>query len=111
MTRAALGSFSLVAGLRDRDRLEQVFSNLVGNAVHYGVPEKPVSVRGGEEDGTVGGASGPLYGTFFLRLGAALVGVDPIDAPAFGGYAVGDNVTVAVPQSAAWAVVDQGEAN
>ncbi len=33
---------------------------------------------------TVGGASGPLYGTFFLRLGAALAGVDPIDAPAFG---------------------------
>jgi dihydroxyacetone kinase-like protein len=33
---------------------------------------------------SVGGASGPLYGTFFLRLGAALQGVDPIDAPAFG---------------------------
>lgn len=33
---------------------------------------------------TVGGASGPLYGTFFLRLGAALQGVDVVDAPAFG---------------------------
>jgi iron(III) transport system ATP-binding protein len=33
-----------------------------------------------------------------------------VDAPAFGGYRVGDNVTVAVPQSAAWAVLDQGEA-
>jgi iron(III) transport system ATP-binding protein len=33
-----------------------------------------------------------------------------VDAPAFGGYAVGDTVTVTVPQSAAWAVVDQGEA-
>lgn len=33
---------------------------------------------------TVGGASGPLYGTFFLRMGAALAGVDPIDAAAFG---------------------------
>jgi iron(III) transport system ATP-binding protein len=33
-----------------------------------------------------------------------------VDAPAFGGYCVGDNVTVAVPQSAAWAVVDQEEA-
>jgi iron(III) transport system ATP-binding protein len=32
-----------------------------------------------------------------------------VDAPAFGGYSVGDNVTVMVPQSAAWAVVDQGE--
>ena len=33
---------------------------------------------------TVGGASGPLYGTFFLRLGAALQGVDELDAPALG---------------------------
>ena len=33
-----------------------------------------------------------------------------VDAPAFGGYAVGDTVTVTVPQSAAWAVVDQGDA-
>jgi dihydroxyacetone kinase-like protein len=33
---------------------------------------------------TVGGASGPLYGTFFLRLGAALQGVDPVGATAFG---------------------------
>jgi len=33
---------------------------------------------------SVGGASGPLYGTFFLRLGAALQGVEPIDAATFG---------------------------
>ncbi|EHB59410.1 dihydroxyacetone kinase, L subunit [Mycolicibacterium rhodesiae JS60] len=33
---------------------------------------------------TVGGASGPLYGTFFLRLGAALQDVDPVEATAFG---------------------------
>ncbi len=33
---------------------------------------------------TVGGASGPLYGTFFLRCGTALAGVDDIDAAAFG---------------------------
>jgi phosphoenolpyruvate---glycerone phosphotransferase subunit DhaL len=33
---------------------------------------------------TVGGASGPLYGTFFLRFGAALQGVDDVDAPALG---------------------------
>ena len=33
---------------------------------------------------TVGGASGPLYGTFFLRLGAALQDVDDIDAKALG---------------------------
>jgi dihydroxyacetone kinase-like protein len=33
---------------------------------------------------TVGGASGPLYGTFFLRFGAALQGVDDVDAKALG---------------------------
>ncbi len=33
---------------------------------------------------TVGGASGPLYGTFFLRCGAALADVSEIDAAAFG---------------------------
>ena len=31
---------------------------------------------------TVGGASGPLYGTFFLRMGGALAGKDEIDAAA-----------------------------
>ena len=33
---------------------------------------------------TVGGASGPLYGTFFLRCGTALSDVSDIDAPAVG---------------------------
>ncbi len=33
---------------------------------------------------TVGGASGPLYGTFFIRAGTALADVDGIDAAAFG---------------------------
>jgi sigma-B regulation protein RsbU (phosphoserine phosphatase) len=33
-----------VAGTWDRDRLEQVFSNLVGNAVHYGDPQLPVTI-------------------------------------------------------------------
>jgi len=33
---------------------------------------------------TVGGASGPLYGTFFLRFGASLAGVEEVDAPAVG---------------------------
>ncbi|MFD3406797.1 dihydroxyacetone kinase subunit DhaL [Kribbella sp. NPDC058693] len=32
----------------------------------------------------VGGASGPLYGTFFLRFGTALAGVAPITAEAVG---------------------------
>ncbi len=33
---------------------------------------------------TVGGASGPLYGTFFLRFAAALADTDSIDADALG---------------------------
>ena len=37
----------------DRDRLEQVFSNLIGNAVHYGLPEQPVTIDGGEDGDVV----------------------------------------------------------
>ena len=33
---------------------------------------------------TVGGASGPLYGTFFLRMATAAGDVDALDAEAFG---------------------------
>ena len=33
---------------------------------------------------SVGGASGPLFGTFFLRLAAGLAGSNEIDAAAFG---------------------------
>jgi len=33
-----------LVGVWDRDRLEQVFSNLVGNALVYGSPERPVTV-------------------------------------------------------------------
>jgi PAS domain S-box-containing protein len=36
-------------GQWDRDRLEQVFSNLLGNAVQYGVPDKPVTITVGED--------------------------------------------------------------
>jgi PAS domain S-box-containing protein len=37
-------------GTWDKDRLEQVFSNLVGNALAYGDPAKPVVVRARVED-------------------------------------------------------------
>jgi signal transduction histidine kinase len=39
-----------VTGSWDRDRLEQVFSNLVSNAIHYGDPARPVSVDVQDED-------------------------------------------------------------
>jgi len=38
-------------GTWDHDRLEQVFSNLIGNALVYGDPARPVMVRAWEEDG------------------------------------------------------------
>ena len=34
---------------------------------------------------TIGGASGPLYGTFFLRAGGAVVGLEALDAQALAG--------------------------
>ena len=36
-------------GAWDRDRLEQVFSNLIGNALAHGDPGKPVTVTAGAE--------------------------------------------------------------
>ena len=42
-----------IRGTWDGDRLEQVFSNLIANAVHYGAPEKPVSVDARLESGAV----------------------------------------------------------
>ncbi|HYS10701.1 MAG TPA: ATP-binding protein, partial [Myxococcales bacterium] len=37
----------------DESRLEQVFSNLLSNAVHHGAPGEPVVVRTRGENGTV----------------------------------------------------------
>lgn len=37
-------------GTWDRDRLEQVFSNVIGNALSYGDPERPVTVDVRDED-------------------------------------------------------------
>lgn len=41
-----------VAANADRDRLAQVFSNLVGNALEHGDPAQPVTVRLSGEDGS-----------------------------------------------------------
>jgi len=42
-----------LTGSWDRDRLEQVLSNLVSNAIHYGDPARPVAVDVRDEDGEV----------------------------------------------------------
>jgi PAS domain S-box-containing protein len=42
-----------LSGTWDRDRLEQVFSNLIANAIHYGRAEKPVTVEAREENGAI----------------------------------------------------------
>ena len=39
-----------LTGTWDRDRLEQVFSNLVGNAIMHGDPSQPVTIRAHVED-------------------------------------------------------------
>jgi phosphoserine phosphatase RsbU/P len=39
-----------LSGVWDRDRLEQVFSNLLGNALSYGAPDRPVTVRATADD-------------------------------------------------------------
>jgi signal transduction histidine kinase len=40
-------------GIWDQDRLEQVFSNLIGNAVRHGDRQRPVTVTAGEDEGVV----------------------------------------------------------
>jgi signal transduction histidine kinase len=40
-------------GAWDRDRLEQVFSNLIGNALHYGSPDHPVTVSARRETNSI----------------------------------------------------------
>jgi signal transduction histidine kinase len=42
-----------LVGTWDRDRLEQVFSNLIGNAIHYGFADTPVEVVAREDGGVV----------------------------------------------------------
>jgi signal transduction histidine kinase/DNA-binding response OmpR family regulator len=42
-----------LTGSWDRDRLEQVFSNLIANAIHYGEVTKPVTIAARRENGVV----------------------------------------------------------
>jgi PAS domain S-box-containing protein len=42
-----------LGGTWDPDRLEQVFSNLIGNAIQHGQPDEPVTVDASETKGTV----------------------------------------------------------
>jgi phosphoserine phosphatase RsbU/P len=44
---------SSVSGTWDPDRLEQLFSNLIGNAIVHGDPEKPVTIDVRAESGAV----------------------------------------------------------
>jgi len=44
---------SSIHGTWDRDRLEQVFSNLVGNAIHHGSTDHPVTVTARHDEHTV----------------------------------------------------------
>jgi PAS domain S-box-containing protein len=42
-----------ISGTWDHDRLEQVFSNLISNAIHYGSAEHPIVVAAGQDATTV----------------------------------------------------------
>ena len=44
--RAFVVECSSLPGRWDRDRMEQVFSNLIGNALHHGAQSSPITVRG-----------------------------------------------------------------
>jgi PAS domain S-box-containing protein len=41
------------SGMWDRDRLEQVFSNLIANAIHYGSSEHPITVASRQDGNSV----------------------------------------------------------
>jgi PAS domain S-box-containing protein len=52
-TRAIELRCASLPGTWDKDRLEQVFSNIVGNAIDHGVADKPVTVEASLEGTTV----------------------------------------------------------
>ena len=79
----------LDAAIGDADHgsnLDRGFAAVVAkiDAEAYTGPGPLLKVVGMTLVSTVGGASGPLYGTFFLRCGAAMGEADSVDAAAFG---------------------------
>src|SRR6202000_3434082 len=104
-----------VAGRGWRGQCEAAAEVPAGRAVTVMVRPEDISISpGGADDGGLRW-SGRIAHTIFRGATRSIFveteqGRLNVDAPAFGGYAVADNVTAAVPQSAAWGVVDQGEA-
>ena len=102
-----------VAGPGWRGRCEAATEVPAGGAVTVMVRPEDIRISSGASDDGLRW-SGRIAHTIFRGATRSIFveteqGRLNVDAPAFGGYAVGDNVTVTVPQSAAWAVVDQGE--
>jgi iron(III) transport system ATP-binding protein len=102
-----------VAGPGWRGRCEAATEVPTGRAVTVMVRPEDIRISSGATDDGLRW-SGRIAHTIFRGATRSIFveteqGRLNVDAPAFGGYAVGDNVTVTVPQSAAWAVVDQGE--
>ncbi len=103
-----------VAGPGWRGRCEAATEVPAGRAVTVMVRPEDIRISSGAGDDGLRW-SGRIAHTIFRGATRSIFveteqGRLNVDAPAFGGYAVGDTVTVTVPQSAAWAVVDQGEA-
>ena len=79
----------LDAAIGDADHgsnLDRGFTAAVGkiDTESYAGPGALLKTVGMTLVSTVGGASGPLYGTFFLRCGTALGDATTVDAAAFG---------------------------
>jgi iron(III) transport system ATP-binding protein len=103
-----------VAGRGWRGQCEASAEVAAGQTVTVMVRPEDIRISTGSGDGGLRW-SGRIAHTIFRGATRSIFvetedGRLNVDAPAFGGYAVGDNVTVTAPQNAAWAVVDQGQA-
>jgi spermidine/putrescine transport system ATP-binding protein len=102
-----------VAGPGWRGRCEAATEVPAGGAVTVMVRPEDIRISNGASDDGLRWSGRIAHTIFRGATRSIFVDTDQgrlnVDAPAFGGYAVGDNVTVTVPQSAAWAVVDQSD--